>query len=155
MYLAPHNVSNNSIPLQCLVSHSNPLHWSWDKFNSGRTHFASLGVISPGFTTSCPLSSKVTSTVTVTSCFFLSGLPFNCRKIFSGDFFAISVENGISLHDVLLRSSIISWLGVLCPAKSLPVRIAQMIHFLYRALKIQKICSPSLFWDPRKKNKSQ
>lgn len=82
MYLAPHDVSNNSIPLQRLVSHSNPLRRSRDKFNSGPTHFASLGVISPGFTTSCPLSSKVTSTVTGGSCFFLCGLPLNCRKIF-------------------------------------------------------------------------
>lgn len=53
---------------------------------------------------------------------------------------------------------IISWLGVLCPAKSLPVRIVEkwlMLHFSCGALQIQKICSPSSFWDSRKKNKSQ
>lgn len=94
MYLAPHDVSNNSIPLQRLVSHSNPLRRSWDKFNSGPTHFASLEVISPGFTTSHPLSSKVTSTVTGGSCFFLCGLPFNCRKIFIYFFLRFLLKTG-------------------------------------------------------------
>ena len=58
----------------------------------------------------------------------------------------------------LSLSRIISWLGVLCPAKSLPVRIVEkwlMLHFSCGALKIQKIRSPPSFWDSRKKNKSQ
>lgn len=64
---------------------------------------------------------------------------------------------GFSLPFLSL-SRVISWLGVLCPAKSLPVRIIEkwlMIHFSCGSLKIQKIRSPSLFWDSRKKNKPQ
>lgn len=55
------------------------------------------------------------------------------------------------------RVSIISWLTVLCPAKSLPACIVEkwlMLHFSCRALKIQKIRSLSLFWDSRKKKQA-
>lgn len=71
----------------------------------------------------------------------------------------LSISKATGLFPTFLAVSlIISWLGVLCPAKSLPVRIVEkwlMLHFSCGALKIQKIRSPSSFWDSRKKNKSQ